>query len=110
MPPQPAKCGTDGGYYRHLRRTKTDPCDDCKHAHAVAGRANKENPYGRCACGTQLRTRRGACSRCRRRIERAAARLDARLTREEEQDKSSPDRWARRGLIWYPVYEQSEVA
>lgn len=29
-----AKCGTDGGYYRHLRTTKTKPCKACKRAHA----------------------------------------------------------------------------
>ncbi len=31
-----AKCGTDGGYYRHIRRTKTKACEPCKQAHARA--------------------------------------------------------------------------
>lgn len=38
---QPAPCGTDGGYYRHLRRTKTAPCDDCLYAHRVAERVRR---------------------------------------------------------------------
>lgn len=29
----PAPCGTDSGYYRHLRTTKTPPCDECLAAH-----------------------------------------------------------------------------
>jgi len=28
-----AVCGTDGGYYRHIRTTKTTPCGDCRRAH-----------------------------------------------------------------------------
>lgn len=31
---EPAKCGTDGGYYRHLRTIHTAPCGPCKAAHA----------------------------------------------------------------------------
>ncbi|MDF1603373.1 hypothetical protein [Nocardioides sp. YIM 152315] len=31
-----AACGTEGGYYRHLRRTKTEPCARCKKAHVEA--------------------------------------------------------------------------
>ena len=30
-----AVCGSDSGYYRHLRVTKTVPCDECKKAHAL---------------------------------------------------------------------------
>ena len=33
-----AKCGTDGGYHRHLRITKTTACDACKAAHREANR------------------------------------------------------------------------
>ena len=33
-----AVCGTDSGYYRHLRQTATPPCDACRAAHAVANR------------------------------------------------------------------------
>lgn len=34
-----ATCGTDGGYYRHLRTTKTVPCHDCLSAHRDYERA-----------------------------------------------------------------------
>lgn len=33
---QPAQCGTDSGYYRHLRVTNTPPCAECKKAHSAA--------------------------------------------------------------------------
>ncbi len=33
-----AQCGTDGGYYRHVRTRKEEACDGCKRAHAVAER------------------------------------------------------------------------
>lgn len=37
-----AKCGTDSGYYRHIRGSKTEPktepCDACRKAHAKANR------------------------------------------------------------------------
>lgn len=35
---QPAVCGTDGGYFRHLRILHEPACDDCKAAHAAAER------------------------------------------------------------------------
>lgn len=109
MPRPVAKCGTDAGYYRHLRRTKTEPCEACKRAHADRWLEKKKDPFGRCPCGTPLRTRNTYCSRCRRKHEREAARAEAQQAYEEA-NKPSPDRWVRRGLIWYPVYEQSEVA
>ena len=109
MPRQPAACGTDSGYYRH-RRTGTPICDPCKHAHNTRKKELARNPLGRCGCGTQLRTDHPSCSRCRRKEERAAARAERQQTHEEDHSKPSPDRWVRRGLIWYPVYEQSEVA
>lgn len=31
-----AACGTDSGYYRHLRQLKDTPCADCRAAHSVA--------------------------------------------------------------------------
>lgn len=41
-----AECGTDGGYFRHLRGNKTTPksppCDACKKAHAAVERARSE--------------------------------------------------------------------
>jgi WhiB family redox-sensing transcriptional regulator len=33
-----AECGTDAGYYRHLRQTCTEPCVECRSAHASAQR------------------------------------------------------------------------
>ena len=33
-----AKCGTESGYARHLRWSKTEPCDDCRAAHALQER------------------------------------------------------------------------
>lgn len=38
---QRATCGTDGGYYRHLRTTNTPACEDCKAAHRVAERVRR---------------------------------------------------------------------
>ena len=29
-----AQCGTDSGYYHHLRQTMTEPCDACRFAHS----------------------------------------------------------------------------
>lgn len=104
-----AKCGTDGGYYRH-RRLGTEICKPCRKAHNARVKELKTNPLGRCGCGTQLRTDQASCSRCRRKQERAAARVEKQHSYEEEHSKPSPDGWVRRGLIWYPVYEQSEVA
>lgn len=100
----PAVCGTDGGYYRH-RRTGTEICDGCRSAHNERKKELEANPRGRCGCGTQLRTDHAFCSRCRRRMQRAEAKQS-----HEEHSKPGPDRWVRRGLIWHPVYEQSEVA
>jgi WhiB family redox-sensing transcriptional regulator len=37
---RPAKCGTDSGYSRHRNRHET-PCDECRAAHAIAGRVRK---------------------------------------------------------------------
>lgn len=39
--PLVARCGTDAGYYRHLRYTFTEPCKACREAHAFAHRARK---------------------------------------------------------------------
>jgi hypothetical protein len=38
----PASCGTDAGYYRHIR-TKGSPCTDCREAHARAESGRKRN-------------------------------------------------------------------
>lgn len=52
-----------------------------------------------CECGRRMRNRAvEKCSRCRK-----AAPV-------EQDVKRGPMRWVRRGLIWRPVYEQSEVA
>ncbi len=36
-----AACGTDAGYYRHLRYTFTPACDACREAHATYQRVNR---------------------------------------------------------------------
>lgn len=108
MSKRPAKCGTDGGYYRHLRITKTEPCEACRQAHAQRKRQLQAKPLGKCPCGTQLRTDHQYCSRCRRKLERAEARRGGDDC--GDFSKPSPSGWVRRGLIWHPVYEQSEVA
>jgi WhiB family redox-sensing transcriptional regulator len=41
--PQVAHCGTDAGYYRHLRQTLTEPCVACRDAHAAAWRHRKRS-------------------------------------------------------------------
>ncbi len=33
---RPAKCGTDAGYYRHVRALREEPCAGCRAAHAKA--------------------------------------------------------------------------
>ena len=37
-----APCGTDSGYYRHLRREKKPACPACLAAHAAATRRRKD--------------------------------------------------------------------
>lgn len=39
--PTVARCGSDAGYYRHLRQTNTEPCQECREAHAMAARLRK---------------------------------------------------------------------
>lgn len=36
---RPALCGTDSGYYHHLRRRKEPACEACKLAHSAAERS-----------------------------------------------------------------------
>lgn len=33
-----ATCGTDSGYYHHLRQMKDEPCADCRRAHSESVR------------------------------------------------------------------------
>ena len=40
----PAACGTDAGYYRHLRGTHTPPCDPCKAAHSRVTTVRQAKP------------------------------------------------------------------
>lgn len=39
--PLVARCGTDAGYYRHLRYTFTEPCQACREAHAMTHRLRR---------------------------------------------------------------------
>lgn len=69
MPTRPAKCGTDSGYYRHVRTLKEPACDACLTAHAAAALERKHRPapdvrpeqHGR-SVGYRLGCR---CGRCR---------------------------------------------
>lgn len=101
-----AKCGTDSGYYRHLRITKTEACGPCKAAHSGRWLEIKRRPRGTCPCGTQLRTDQEFCSRCRRKLGRAVEQQET----NDEYDPKRPVAWVPRGGILRPVYEQSEVA
>jgi hypothetical protein len=38
-----AKCGTDSGYYRHLRQLNEPACQACREAHAQATRIRAHN-------------------------------------------------------------------
>lgn len=98
----PAKCGTDGGYYRHKRTTYTDPCEPCKEAHRAYERHRKavkrgEQPKGPprtnqpsrrpCVdCGKETRAKWGQCRSCAEKNAREA--------------EDVPPTWIRRGLIW----------
>lgn len=107
MAQAPAKCGTDSGYYRHLRTTKTEPCGPCKAAHSGRWLEIKRNPRGNCPCGTQLRTDHEHCSRCRRKFTRAQAQQET----TDDYDPKRPVAWRPNGRgIQVPVYPQSEVA
>lgn len=44
-----AKCGTDGGYYRHRRTLREDACDPCKKAHREAEAQRKSRRLERAA-------------------------------------------------------------
>jgi hypothetical protein len=55
-----AECGTDAGYHRHLKVTKTSPCEACREAHKVKGRERSgAKPLPVLApCGTEKAYRR----------------------------------------------------
>lgn len=108
----PAKCGTDAGYYRHRRILKEDPCDECKEAHRVAGqrpqyrRPAPDRPAvtkPRCVCGRVMLPSSEVCCMCNKERKK-------RSYYDPTDDPKRPVSWIRRGVIWHPVYEQSEVA
>lgn len=101
-----AQCGTDGGYYRHLRRTKTEPCTPCRKAHAERKRQLEKEPFGNCPCGTKLRTEHEHCSRCRRKLDRA----EAKQPRDDEDTPKVLVAWVRRGAILRPVFAEEAAA
>lgn len=113
-----AKCGTDGGYFRHRRVLKNEPCADCRAAHAAAtlrkkgGRRRNAAPKApapkkTCACGQVMAAQSKACWRCNKQAALARKRGDY---YDPEDDPKCPVSWIRRGPIWHPVYEDSEVA
>lgn len=66
MPRPPAECGTDSGYYRHLRTTNTPACDPCLAAHADATARTKATTLPKkipcISCGSP--TSKGRCVSC----------------------------------------------
>ena len=84
-----AQCGTDGGYFRHLRTLKQPACPECCEAHA---RANREQSW-------------------RRGVQPSKAYSPAPEPAEvaPEPVAQVETRWVRRGLVWVAV-ESSEVA
>ena len=89
MPPPPARCGTDAGYYRHRRTLKEQACPACCQAHADATRlraAARRQPARLCPCGSPIRTHHDKCFACRR-IDRQAP-TDPGVT------------WSQHGGIW----------
>lgn len=101
-----AQCGTDGGYYRHRRITNTEPCEPCKRAHADWKRQRASKPFGKCPCGTRLRTEHEHCSRCRRKLDRA----EAKQRQDEEDNPKVVVAWIRRGAILRPVFADRSAA
>lgn len=66
---KPAACGTDSGYYRHLRGTKaqpkTEPCQPCRDAHAAAvSRQEKARAARRRAEREAAREKLRICPEC----------------------------------------------
>lgn len=58
-----ARCGTDSGYYRHLRTLHNTPCQACTDAHTTAARRRTgAQPRPRVVCGTDA----GYCRHLRR--------------------------------------------
>lgn len=105
---EPAKCGTDAGYFRHRRTNHEEPCDDCRTAHAAATRRSKDNPRPKktCACGRPMRHSSVQCGRCKKSNKASLVSYS-----DTEDDPKRPIAWRpnRRG-IQVPVYKQSEVA
>lgn len=85
---KPRKCGCG----RRLKHPDAELCWVCLRLARAAARRF-------CACGTAIRTDADQCYRCLH-APVAAARVDV----------DRPFRWVRRGAIWRPVFEQSEVA
>lgn len=99
-----ARCGTDGGYYRHLRKTHTPPCEPCKAAHAAANRSYPS--YARQVAKPWTRKPKTPCVDCGKpstadRCVSCAGRL--RAARERDEDLAFHGSWVRVGHIWKPV-------
>lgn len=78
----PAECGTDSGYHRHLKVTRTEVCGPCRDAHNAAESARRARrvPCGQCGAPMPSRRRDELCAGCAqvarqeaRRLEREAA-------------------------------------
>lgn len=61
-----AECGTDSGYYRHIRTLKQPPCEPCAEAHRAKSRNRDRTSSRKCQCGRWFRTERyDKCLECR---------------------------------------------
>lgn len=116
------KCGSDRGYYHHIRKLREPACSDCRAAHAEAERRRVRGGSRRSPeCGTpggyDVHRRRGeaTCEACRkaeaaaRRERRAALKQRGRVAAEKPVEKPVIG-WERKGLILVPVFAEDEVA
>lgn len=81
---RPAECACG----RRMQRQRTE-CWRCA----------RQAPQRVCGCGIHIRTEADQCSRCRKKS-----------TASEDDESICPVGWVRQGLIWWPVYQESEVA
>lgn len=105
-PPPTWICPTDGCLVFHGERCPACQAQRKTESAAKCGTAepSPRKELRKCACGRGIKTERDTCSQCTKRPPRSKRLIPA------AEDPTRPDRWDRKGLIWYPVYEESEVA
>lgn len=77
---QPARCGSEAGYYRH-RRSGEDPCDRCQAAKSQAEHRRRQDRKQLAVCGSEAGYRR----HYREDTERCAACIEAHRERNRKQ-------------------------